>query len=705
MAAFKPALNGISVHTCDVSSTVTTSLPRSNLSASYLFNEFGSRQAIHAILPVSCKNKSRRNEGDLRKFLTFPIKMSAASGQLLFIQRAATVATCRALNNFPGSQITSSYGQKTRVVNRHIVENKLYKQSLGSIFSLFLLTGGIYVSSSNHYFNSKLYSSSNPARSVSMTTQAAQLVSEISNPPGKVVVIGGGLAGLSASVEIIRRGGSVVILEKCDRLGGNSAKASSGINAALSQPQKALGLFDSLDVFKTDTVRSGKGLANSDLVDVLVSESASAIDFLQEFHINLTSIARLGGHTFPRTHRAGFDGKTMNVGYRIMSELIHFVDEKPIEQVEVHKRARATQLLFGEDGKLTGVRCEIASGDKDSKETFQSLEISSDAVVLATGGYCADKNGLLEEYVPQLKGLATTNGNFATGDGVRLAKDAGAGLVDMDQVQLHPTAFVDPSKPSNPSKFLAPEALRGCGGILLNQSGKRFVNELATRDKVVEGILKNCGRFPSQSSSETTIEDSELPVVAYLVLNNAGVQLFDKPTTDFYVSRGLIQKFENAREFCRAFELLEENVISTLDEYGRTGKDEHPESDRERQEGLHMPSEDTPQVDHGHDPFGKNSIPTLFRSDEEIYVAIVTPALHYCMGGLKFSTEGQILTSDGNPISGLYGAGEVTGGLHGGNRLAGNSLLECVVYGRIAGLHAWDYVTKNHMESAAVMSG
>ncbi|GBG88332.1 hypothetical protein CBR_g46898, partial [Chara braunii] len=243
-------------------------------------------------------------------------------------------------------------------------------------------------------------------------------------------------------------------------------------------------------------------------------------------------------------------------------------------------------------------------------------------------------------------------------------------------VQLHPTGFVDPADPTNPTKFLAPEALRGCGGILLNQKGERFVNELTTRDAATKAIMENCEHLPIELvrnaggsingvvvSEHFYDEDAlkSLPISAYMVLTEDGVFQFDRAIAEFYISKGLIRKFENAAAFAKDFALPVHAVTETLENYGRVKED----------------------------PFGKKTFPTLFSSKEHIYVLIITPSLHYTMGGLKFDSNGQILKDNGDKIPGLFGAGEVTGGLHGGNRLAGNSLLECVVYGRIAGVNAW----------------
>ncbi|CAI7911470.1 unnamed protein product, partial [Closterium sp. NIES-53] len=449
-----------------------------------------------------------------------------------------------------------------------------------------------------------------------------------------VVVVGGGLAGLSAAVEVVKRGGSVLVLEKSERLGGNSGKASSGMNAARSGPQLASGIEDKLEDFAKDTEKSGKGLSDMALVDVIVKQSADAVAFLEGFQIDLSSIAQLGGHSHPRTHRSKPDGKPMNIGFRIMSVLIKYVEALPADKAKVVKQARVTALLTDDSGAVTGVKYETPAADGSGGK--EETEVKASAVILATGGYSADKaeGGLLDQHTPKLRNLATTNGPFATGDGVRLGLAAGAGLIHMDQVQLHPTGYVDPKDPRNPVKFLAPEALRGCGGILLNEKGDRFVNELTTRDAVVEAILKHCGPLPEVPDAPAG--GAEMPAVSYLILNQEAINKFDPLSCQFYIGKGLIRKFDSVEALSEGTKLPAANVKAALDAYG------HHDAEKG-------------------DPFGKTVFPVLFNSSEPpLYVAIITPSLHYCMGGLKFDTSGRILKEDGSPIPGLFGAGEVT---------------------------------------------
>lgn len=181
-------------------------------------------------------------------------------------------------------------------------------------------------------------------------------------------------------------------------------------------------------------------------------------------------------------------------------------------------------------------------------ETYENILGSS--VILATGGYSADTQGLIAQHAPCLRQLPTTNGPFAQGDGVRLGSAVGAALVHMDQIQVHPTGLVDPSNASSGTKILGPEVLRGSGGILLNQQGKRFVNELDTRDKVVDAMLQSCspldapaGAGPPCSAGVSASQCCPVPsVVAHLVLTQEALKAFGEAPAGFYLAKGLMKK-------------------------------------------------------------------------------------------------------------------------------------------------------------------
>jgi len=468
------------------------------------------------------------------------------------------------------------------------------------------------------------------------------------NGPQTVVIVGGGLAGLSSAIEAARRGSKVVLLDSEKRIGGNSAKATSGINGAPTERQKQKNIQDSEEEFLSDSLKSGDGLADEILAHTLVHKSREAIEFLEEFDMVLSNVNFLGGHTKPRTHRTEppKEGRASNIGTEIMTKLHKYVSELP--EVSILVESKFTDLILEQiDGRkvVKGVVYQTADGS--------THEILAKAVIIASGGYAYDQEGFLREYLGASANLPTTSGSFADGTVLRvLAKKIDAQLIHMDKVQVHPTAFVAPSDPANRSKLLAAEALRGVGGLLVNTEGRRFTDELGRRDHTTEAIIKH--------AKIQHLNTDLIQYQVYLVLNDEGMDKFGRVPLSFYMSKGFFTKYENAQEFAEKVGMSPEIFLETLSQYNSF-------------------------AEKGSDPFGKTIFPSTFNPSQPLYVAQVTPAIHYTMGGLKISAEAQVYNTKGDLIHGVFAAGEATGGVHGQNRLGGNSLLECVVFGRIAG--------------------
>lgn len=465
---------------------------------------------------------------------------------------------------------------------------------------------------------------------------------------GKVVVVGGGLAGLSAAIEASRHGAMVTIVEKEKGLGGNSAKATSGINGVGTEAQAAKGIVDSVAVFIKDTITSGAGLSKQELVEVLGRNSVDAHVWLKSFGLNLTDVVQLGGHSVRRTHRfpPTPDGKPIPVGFTIVNTLKKEVENNLKDVVTVVTNAAFKKLLMDGDS-VVGVQYADDSG---------TLHEVKGNVVLAAGGYANDhaSDSLLMKYVPSLASLPTTNGPWATGDIIKATTDVGLSLVNMDKVQVHPTGFVEPKAPNQHTKFLAPEALRGCGAILLDANGKRFVNELGRRDYVSEAIFKHGKPFEG---------NKDYPTVAVMLLTQTVIDKFGPPAVGFYKFKGLIEDVKNLDGVAEKLGLDVSVIKDTIKKYEADAKE-------------------------GKDQFGKQDFPTVFSEHDQFFVAYVTPTLHYCMGGIEINTDGSVLRPGAKVVPGLFAAGEVSGGVHGANRLGGNSLLECVVFGRLAGRNA-----------------
>ncbi len=484
-------------------------------------------------------------------------------------------------------------------------------------------------------------------RLVSTTDQTTSKFSTMTREKRSAIVVGSGLAGLSAASTLISHSIPVILLERSAKPGGNSIKASSGINGAPTKYQPGSPLSDTL--FYADTIHSaGKIFAAAGreergrrerLVGTLTNRSASAIEWLVEKGVDLSVVAQLGGHSFPRTHRGG--GKTPP-GFAIVSTLLNELKASPLFTLQTGCVVSKV-LQAGE--RVEGVQYQCDDGEE--KEL-------SGPVVFATGGFAGDAHGMLKTFRPDLAGFPSTNEPRQGSQGLLTA--IGAQLLDMEQVQVHPTSFVDPKDASSPVKFLAAELLRGEGGMLFTGGGKRFVNEMETRKAITDAIMRLPAKLevPRQWDVQIVLDEG--------VYKNASSHV------DFYVFKDLMKKTTlselgtEARKTVRKYALAAEGDAE--DEFGRTY-------------------------------FGHWELkPEDMSGKSVVFVGRVTPAVHFTMGGVVIDEHAGLLGKKGLTVEGIWAAGEVTGGIHGENRLGGSSLLECVVFGRIAGEGVARYVSQ-----------
>ena len=470
-----------------------------------------------------------------------------------------------------------------------------------------------------------------------------------------LIIIGAGLAGLTSSYEankLFEGKKKILVLEKNPKIGGNSAKATSGINILNNPLQEKENVKDSFELFYNDTMRSGKNLSIPELVSTVVKDSHYLFDFYKnDIKADLSKLGILGGHSVARTVRPTKE----TIGYHLVSTV--FSELQKIPSVKFIYNATVIELLTNDKNTfITGLKY-IINDDKNNIITLKTK-----AIILATGGFGHDfdsDDSLLKEFVPKLMKFPTTNGKQTQGIGVKMGRKIGIGIIGMDQVQIHPTGFVNLNNRYEKFKLLAPELLRGVGGILINQKGNRFCNELGTRDYVSKKIIENCDLAKDESITQYE---------SFLLINQKSIDTYGGKI-NFYIQKGYLKKCNSFKEFTEKFNISKsyDNLIKTIKEYNES-------------------------VDTKKDKFGKKVFPQKFDLNDYIYVGIISPSIHYTMGGLTMTKNGELLKKDGNIMKGLYGAGEVTGGVHGGNRLGGNSLMECGVYGRRAARAAVEYV-------------
>lgn len=489
----------------------------------------------------------------------------------------------------------------------------------------------------------------------------------------KVIVLGGGLSGLSAAHSAYEAGATVLLLDKSSFCGGNSTKATSGINGANTASQRNLNppITDSNGIFTEDIIRGGS--KDPALAEALAKNSGPGVEWLiSKFKLDLSLVSRLGGHSQPRTHRGKAKFPGMTITYALL-EAWEDLCEKDNKRCGLINKARGTKLIT-EGNAVVGCEWEDLKTGETHKE--------HGTVVLACGGFGHDfgEGGYIRKFRPDLEHLPTTNGEHCTGDAIKMAVDMGAETIDMKWIQVHPTGLVNPDEPNTKVKFLAAEALRGVGGILLDKHGNRFSNELGRRDYVTGRMWKCEGPFRLCLNSKASKE------IAWHCKH--------------YKSRGLMKSFDNFADACKDSGTMDLNIVKkTFAEHNEIERKMALPMENIDDAGRSEPPYDAYGGGKTWDKWGKKFFKNGPLSvDDSWHVAIVTPVIHYCMGGALIDENAQVVktcSSGGKfsknvgkniePIAGLYSAGEATGGIHGENRLGGNALCECVVFGRIAG--------------------
>ncbi|MDO5027463.1 MAG: flavocytochrome c [Tissierellia bacterium] len=439
-----------------------------------------------------------------------------------------------------------------------------------------------------------------------------------------VIVIGAGGAGMSAAIEAHDAGASVIILEKMPIIGGNTIRSEGGMNAAETKPQKDQGIGDSVEKMIVDTIKGGKEKNNPELVKFFAENSKDAIEWLTTLGMDVTEVAQGAGASEKRMHRS-------KGGAKVGSVLVPVLEKNLNDRgIKVLLNTEATKIIM-ENNKVAGVEAIDKNGNK--------IVFKANAIVMATGGFGANEE-VFSNYRNDLAGFKTTNHPGATGDGIKMAQEVGADLVDMNEIQTNPTVEVS-------STTVISESVRGNGAILVNQEAKRFISEMETRDILSSAILK------------------ETDKIAYLIFDNKVFSSMKGLQDNF--EKGIITKAETIGELAESLEMDEKSLNDTIESWNKIVENKL-DSDFGREKGI---ENDLTQAPY--------------------YAIKVSPAVHYTMGGLRINTNAQVLDKDGKSIEGFYAAGEVTGGLHGANRLGGNAVADIVIFGRQSGIKAANY--------------
>ncbi|MDQ4431276.1 flavocytochrome c [Yokenella regensburgei] len=436
-----------------------------------------------------------------------------------------------------------------------------------------------------------------------------------------VVVIGSGGAGLSAAIQAHDDGARVLIVEKMPTIGGNTIKASAGMNAAETRFQRVKGIEDSKALFYAETLKGGKNKNNPQLLQRFVENAPEAIEWLATRGIMLNDITTTGGMSIDRTHRPR-DGSA--VGGYLISGLVRNVTRRGID---VMLDTSVDEILLTE-GEVSGVRL---LNDEQEQITVQTR-----SVVVATGGFSAN-SAMVVKYRPDLAGFVTTNHKGATGGGIALLEQIGAGTVDMGEIQIHPTVEQNTS-------YLISESIRGGGAILVNQQGNRFFNEMETRDKVSASIIGLPEHY------------------AYIVFDEH-VRAKNK-AADEYIAKGFVTSASSPRALAAKLGMDEHAFLATLERYNGFVEKQHD------------------------DDFGRTTALRNPINEGPFHAIRIAPGVHHTMGGVTITTEAEVLNTEQQAIPGAYAAGEVVGGIHGGNRIGGNAVADIIIFGTLAGHQA-----------------
>ena len=489
-----------------------------------------------------------------------------------------------------------------------------------------------------------------------------------------VVVIGAGGAGMTAAMTAADAGQKVVILESQAMVGGNSARATGGMNAAKTVYQdenefdqaagveKTLataaekyadnetitalaktvseqwaayqanptGYFDSVELMELDTMVGGKGINNPELVKTLCEGTADAIDWLDENGITLHNVSSFGGASVKRIHRpVNEEGKVVSVGAYMIPLLQENCEKRGIDIV---LNTTVDTILTDANGAAVGV----SGTDKDGN----TVVVNAKSVILATGGFGANLD-MVTKYKPELAGFMTTNAAGAQGQGIEMATAIGAGTVDMDQIQIHPTVEAN-------TAALITEGLRGDGAILVNANGERFIDEVGTRDVVSAAEIAQPGSY------------------SWLIVDQAMVDA--SSVIQGYIKKGYTKTGATYEELAKELDVDPAAFANTMETWNG-------------------------YVEAKNDPdFGRTSFANPLNNGP-YYAIKVTAGVHHTMGGVTINSATEVLKEDGTVIPGLFAAGEVTGGVHGANRLGGTAVADFVVFGRIAGESAANYAS------------
>jgi flavocytochrome c len=445
-----------------------------------------------------------------------------------------------------------------------------------------------------------------------------------------VVIIGAGGAGLAAAVAAHQNGAKVVVFEKMGRIGGNTVISGAAYNAVDPKRQSLINVEDSIDKFYTQMFEGGDKKANPELVKKFVDNAYPALEWLESLGMKFNDkVFTVLGALWPRSHQPS---DPVGTGY--FNTYMNYMAKYP-NDMKLYLNTPVTEIMKDATGRVIGVKAQGPDG------VFTAY--AAKGVVDAAGGFGANVEMRVKynEYWGDLRNIGTTNAPGATGEGMLMAEAIGANLIDMKEIQLLPLG--DPVTGSLSGAIDITVEDR----IYVNKDGSRFVDEGQRRDVLTKAL------FEQQDATMWVIVDKH-------TYPNEGVKNNFNESIETLLAEGRAYKGDTVEELAKKIGVDPNKLKDSLDTFNKV-------------------------VDKSiQDPFGRTLLKSRIDSPP-YYAAARKPTVHHTMGGIQINVNAQVLGKNGNVIPGFYAAGEVTGGIHGGNRIGGNAVPDTVIFGKIAG--------------------
>lgn len=457
-----------------------------------------------------------------------------------------------------------------------------------------------------------------------------------------VCVVGGGGSGLASAIAAVQAGANVIVLEKCGITGGSTNVSEGALNAVDPERQEKQGIEDSIETFYTTTIEGGHNQGTPELVHYLTDNALDSVHWLESLGVEFKD--ECGSATGSLGERSHYPATPSGNTY--IRSFQKFIEDNA-DKITLLNDMQAKELITNDAGDVVGVKA-IYDGSED-------VTVNAKAVIIATGGFGANveyrqkvNDGVWKEVVLDDSIGCTNIKPCAQGEGLALAEGAGAELIGLSDIQLHPCG--------TPGTGLM-EDIRTSGRnrIFVNTEGKRFVNEGAERDKLCKAIFAQPDGTYWVVVNTLRYPDPDEPDANGATINNM-------------LALQHIVTGETVDELAAAMDVDAANLQASIDAYNAV-------------------------VDGATDEFGFvcDNTADAAMVDGPWYACRKVPTVHHTMGGIHVNVESEAVSADGKVIPGLYAAGEVTGGIHGSNRLGGNAIADCMTFGRNAGTNAAKY--------------